>query len=326
MNPQESSAIPLMQTPEDHRGDENPPDISVERINQILKTVFELLWFEPQGLYASEIIRYVKKSMLITEYENGCYPYAPDMPRYEAIIRIGTVPFERVGWLEKTTHGRWYLTTEGRNACMAIKDSDVFFEVSAQMFKEWKESENQRLTLLENDAFLNASEFSREQIRHFFQVMDIKDIQFLVSALLKALDCHVNWTSPLENKDSAEMICFMDPLGVKTPGLRVHVTKPPHQTSMEEVKTYVQDLEGGSVVVFFALGGILEGVKEFALSLKLVSVRLIDLERFVELWLENAPKIDKVAIAKFPIRPVYFIESPRNESSFSIQKTNPGRE
>jgi hypothetical protein len=306
--------------------DENPPDITVQRINQILKTVFELLWFEPQGLYASEIIRYVKKSMAITEYENGYYPYAPDMPRYEAIIRIGTVPFERVGWLEKTTHGRWYLTGEGRNACMAIKDSDVFFEVSAQMFKEWKESENQRLTLLENDAFLNASEFSREQIRHFFQVMDIKDIHFLVAALLKALDCHVSWTGPMDNKDSAEMICFMDPLGVKTSSLRVHVSKPPHQTSMEEVKTYVQDLEANSVVVFFSLGGILEGVKEFALSLKQVSVRLIDLERFVELWLENIAKIDKVAITKFPIRPVYFIESPRSNNQFAIQPVNRGQD
>ena len=44
-------------------------DISVKRVSEILRLVFDLLWFEPQGLYASEIMRYIRTTVPLSEFE-----------------------------------------------------------------------------------------------------------------------------------------------------------------------------------------------------------------------------------------------------------------
>jgi len=287
--------------------DERAPDITVDRINQILKTVFELLWFEPQGLYVSEIIRYMKESIVFTEYELGSYTYAPDFPRYEAIIRIGTIPFEKVGWLEKTKNGRWFITNEGRKACLAYKDSDKFFEVSAFIFNKWKAKESHRLALIETDSYFDATETSWEQINRYFQVLDINDLKILVTSLLKVLNCHINWTGSITTKESLEMLCSTDPLGIKSPSLHICITKKTKKTSIEDVKMYLQGLETNSIGVYFSFGGFEEGVKEFALNHQNPMIRLIDLERFVELWVENIAKVDKEGFSLFPLRPIHFL-------------------
>ena len=74
-------------------------DITVNRISEILRLVFDLLWFEPQGLYVSEIMRYIQATVPLSEYETGYYAYAPYSPRYEVVIRVGTIPLVRAGWL-----------------------------------------------------------------------------------------------------------------------------------------------------------------------------------------------------------------------------------
>ena len=95
-------------------------DITVNRISEILRLVFDLLWFEPQGLYVSEIMRYIQATVPLSEYETGYYPYAPYSPRYEVVIRVGTIPLVRAGWLEKTKNGRWFITEAGRGGLQAL--------------------------------------------------------------------------------------------------------------------------------------------------------------------------------------------------------------
>ncbi len=301
--------------------DGESPDIPVQRINQILKTVFELLWFEPQGLYVSEILTYVKNSIVLTEYEHGTYPYAPNFPRYEAIIRIGTIPFEKVGWLEKTRHGRWFITREGRKACLEFKDSDKFFEISAQIFNDWKTRENSRLALLEANPYFNPEEYSWEQIKQYIRVLDVKDIRVMINSLLKAMGCHILWEGSVAKDELVDIQCSMDPLGVKTPRLHINVLNKEQRLTREDVERYSQEAISGTVGVIFSFSGFDEGVKEYALSLKERSLRLIDLEDFVELWVENLGRIDQEGYAKFPLRPIHFLALPREKQlqMFSIK-------
>jgi predicted Mrr-cat superfamily restriction endonuclease len=200
---------------------------------------------------------------------------------------------------------------------LAFKNSEKFFEISVQMFDEWKAKENQRLALLETDPHFDPVEYSWGQIERYFQVLDIKDIRILVTSLLKALDCHIQWTGPVTANDSMEMLCSMDPLGIKSPHLHIHITKRCQKTSMEDLTTYIHDLESSSIGIYFSFGGFEEGVKEYALNQKKPTLRLIDLEGFVELWVENIKKIDQEGYAKFPLRPVHFLTIPGN-SQLSI--------
>jgi restriction system protein len=288
-----------------------PLEFSDQRINQILKTVFELLWFEPQGLYVSEIVKYLRDAISFNEYETGYYPFTPYIPRYEVIIRIGTIPLVKAGWLEKTKNGRWFITNAGRKACHRINNSKEFFEMSIQVFQEWKTQENNRLAQFDSDPFNNAEEFSWAQIKQYFEVLDIKDIRIIVSSLLKALGCHITWTVPYKEDDSLiDMICSQDPLGLKPPRIIVHIAKCSNVATVEDVELFSKDLRPDDVGIYFSFGGVINGSQEFVIEKKQPIIRIIDLEHFVDLWIENLEKIDKVGCAKFPLRPIHFLALP----------------
>jgi restriction endonuclease Mrr len=287
------------------------PEFSNQRINQILKTVFELLWFEPQGLYVSDIVKYLKDAINFTEYETGYYPFAPYIPRFEVIVRIGTIPLVKAGWLEKTKNGRWFITNAGRRACRNVSNSKEFFEMSIQVFQEWKMNEDYRLTQFDSDPFNNASEYSWAQIKQFFEILDIKDIRVIVSSLLKALGCHITWTVPYQEDDSMiDMICSQDALGLKPPRMVVHIAKSSDTTTLEDVELFSRDLKPNDVGIFFSFGGTINGSREYVLEKIQPIIRIIDLERFVDIWKENLDKIDQAGYAKFPLRPIHFLALP----------------
>ena len=287
------------------------PDIPVHRINQILRTIFELLWFEPNGLYVSEIIKYLKDSISFSEYEMGFYPFAPFIPRYEVVMRVGTIPLVKAGWLEKTKNGRWFITPAGRNACYHFKDSNEFFEMSVQLFQQWKLKENKRLAQLGSDPFNKAVEYSWTQIKQYFEVLDIRDIRIIVTSLLKSLGCYITWIVPYKDDDSHfDMICSLDPLGLKPPRIVVHIAKCNEVTTMEGLEIFLHDLQPNDVGIYFSFGGFANGLQEIAIEKTQPVIRLIDLDRFVDLWVENLGKIDQVGYAKFPLRPINFLVFP----------------
>lgn len=287
------------------------PDIPIQRINQILKTVFELLWFEPQGLYVSEIFKYLKEAVPFTEYEMGFYPFAPIIPRYEVIVRVGTIPLVKAGWLEKTKNGRWFITSAGRDACYRFKDSEKFFELSIELFKEWKLKENKRLAQFDSDPYNKAAEFSWTQIKQYFEVLDIKDIRTIVASLLKSYGCHVSWTAPYKDDDSPiDLVCSLDPLGVKPPRIVVHIAKCSEVSTVEDLEEFSKDLKTNDVGLYFSFGGFATGLQEYAIEKMQPSLSLIDLDRFVDLWVENLEKIDQSGYSKFPLRPIHFLALP----------------
>jgi restriction endonuclease Mrr len=288
------------------------PDITTSRINQILRTVFELLWFEPQGLYVSDILNYIKKEIALTEYEQGVSYYSSHLPRYEEIIRIGTIPFEKAGWLEKTKNGRWFLTASGRKACLEFTEPGKFFETSIEIIGEWKMRQEKRLTLFDQDPFSSAVQYSHEQIKQYMKDIDIGDLKIIVTSLLKALGCYVIWTSPSMGEERGfDLVCSLDPLGIKLPRVFVHLPRSIEITKIESIRYFLRDLGQADVGIYFSFGGFESDEKEFTLDMNQPRIRLIDLEKFVDLWISNITKIDQAGISKFPLSPVHFLSLSR---------------
>jgi restriction endonuclease Mrr len=286
-------------------------EIPRERINLILKTVFELLWFETEGLYVSDIIRYLRATIPFTEFETGYYSFVPYIPRYEVIMRIGTIPLVRAGWLEKTKNGRWFITSTGRIACNKYKNSEDFFDASIQLFQQWKFRENKRLDLFDSDPFNTAKDFSTSNIRQYLDILDIKDIRLIIASLLKALGCHVLWNVPdKEDNSIVDMICSLDPLGLRPPRLLVHISKCSEITTSNNIDAFSRQIEPNDIGMYFSFGGFSEGAQEHVLKLPQPRIRLFDLDRFINLWIENVGKIDQEGYAKLPLRPVYFLGLP----------------
>ena len=286
-------------------------DITINRISEILRLVFDLLWFEPQGLYVSEIMRYIQATVPLSEFETGYYPFAPYSPRYEVVIRVGTIPLVRAGWLEKTKNGRWFITEAGREACKRHKNAEDFFEESVRLFLQWKSIENNRLAQLGANPFNLAVENSWEQIRQYIDTLDMRELREVVSVLLKAMGCYIAWSGPLgEDNELTDLICYMDPLGLTSPRVVVHVANKSQVSTRDGLSAFMNVLKPNDVGIYFSLGGLTNELNEFALTQTQNRVRLIDLETFVDLWVENQPKIDQENRIRFPLKPVYFLAFP----------------
>jgi len=286
-------------------------DITINRISEILRLVFDLLWFEPQGLYVSEIMRYIQATVPLSEFETGYYPFAPYSPRYEVVIRVGTIPLVRAGWLEKTKNGRWFITEAGREACKRYKNAEDFFEESVRLFLQWKSIENNRLAQLGANPFNLAVENSWEQIRQYIDTLDMRELREVVSVLLKAMGCYIAWSGPLgEDNELTDLICYMDPLGLTSPRVVVHVANKSQVSTRDGLSAFMNILKSNDVGIYFSLGGLTNELNEFALMQTQNRVRLIDLETFVDLWVENQPKIDQENRIRFPLKPVYFLAFP----------------
>jgi len=288
-------------------------EITFQRINEILRIMFELLWFEPQGLYASEIIRYVQTTIPLTDFETGYYPFAPYSPRYEVIIRVGTIPLVRAGWLEKTNNGRWFITPAGREAVKRFNNSEEFFEMSVQMFQEWKSNESLRLAKFSISPFNHAVEYSWDQIRQYIDILETRDLRDLVSVLLKALGCYISWTAP-DNQENQpiDLVGYLHPLGINSPRMVVQIANKSVVATKEAVGAFSAILTPKDVGIYISFGGFANDLTEAPYVLANNEVRLIDLEKFVKLWVENQDKIDPENRSKFPLKPIYFLSFPEH--------------
>jgi len=89
--------------------------ITLHRVGELLRIVFELLWDKPDGLPAKDIFALIPELTQLTEYELG-FSSLSNTPRYGRIIRLATVHLRRVDWLVKNNKRRWYITEDGRQA------------------------------------------------------------------------------------------------------------------------------------------------------------------------------------------------------------------
>jgi restriction system protein len=287
------------------------PDITSQRMGEILRRVFELLWFEPEGLPVHEIFEHIRKSTQLTEYERGYYPFAVTSPRYEVLIRVATIPLIKAGWLVKTPKGRWYITDKGRKASKQYTDAEQFFEEAIRQYKEWKTNEEKRLRYINSIAKCEAEEKSWEQIYQFIQGMSASEFKSLTAELLQALGYYVAWIAPPQKeKGQIDIIAFSDPIGASNPRITVHVNHKGQVTTQEGLGAMLSVLGPNDHGILVSSSGFTNIVKEEVLLFPHSNIRLIDLETFVDLWVKNFDKLTLEARHCLPLKPVYFLSLP----------------
>jgi restriction system protein len=287
------------------------PDITTQRMGEILRRVFELLWFEPDGLPVQEIFEHVQKSSELSEYERGYFPFAVSSPRYEVLIRIATIPLMKAGWLVKTPQGRWFITDRGRKASKEYLDAEQFFEEAIQQYNEWKANEEKRLRYINSVSKYEAEEKSWEQIYQFIQGMSTLEFRTLSCELMQALGYSVVWVAPAQKeKGQIDIIAFSDPLGMKEPRIIVHVSHKGQVMTQEGLAAMIAVLGPDDYGILVSSSGFTNQVKEEALMHTHPFIRLIDLETFVDLWVKNYDKLNLEARQRLPLKPVYFLSLP----------------
>ena len=281
-------------------------EITPHRIGELLKIVFELLWHHPEGLASKEILAQIPKLIHLTEYEHGAFPSSPNIPRYETVIRLATIPLVKAGWLEKNNKGRWYITNDGRQACRQYNDAGEFYKEAARLYSEYFERMRGRPTI-----FLtleDAKERSWEQIQEFLLGLRQFEFKILVGDLLHAMGYHVAWLVSSERfHGKIDYVAYIDPLGIKQPRIVVQVKHKGQATTVEGVKDFLSILEDGDFGLLVSTGGYTNEAREEARKYTDRKFTLVDLDGFYELWVEHYEKLTPERRSRLPLEPVYFL-------------------
>src|SRR3954469_13731734 len=114
------------------------PEITRRRTGELLRTLFEILKKNPDGVRARDALKSLAEQVALSEYERGFF--ASGGQRFEKIVRFATVDCVKAGWMTKNK-GIWSLTDAGAQAFQSIKDPEAFYARATRLYREWKASQ-----------------------------------------------------------------------------------------------------------------------------------------------------------------------------------------
>lgn len=278
-------------------------DITLSRIDELLRSMYELLWTKPEGMSAKDILAVLPEITQLAEYEQGYSP-STNIPRYErVIIRLATVPLVKAGWLFKDDRGRWYLTEEGRRAGKRYSNAQELYKEALMLFEERRQNAS-----LYNMVAEEATEETWAQIQKFLQTTNRAEFLTLIVDLLIVRGYHISWVTPPEkDHGQIDIVAHVDPLEVGGARILVQVKHTGQAVTMEGLKTFSSILGPNDYGLYVSTGGFTNDAWEKSRSDAFSKTTLWDLEKFFNLWTVNYEKLSREAHTRFPLKAIYFL-------------------
>ena len=292
-------------------------NVSKARTGVLIRTLFEILMAQPEGMRASDAMTALANSVQMTAYEAG--EYDSGGRRFDKIVRFATVDCVKAGWFLKEK-GIWSITDEGKQAYLAIHDPEQFYRKAVELYWKWRKAQPSEDVGdvdadIESEATKSASitletaeEAAWGEIEGYLSSMNEYDFQKLIGNLLDAMDYHVAWIAPPGKDGGIDLIAFNDPLGTRPPRIKVQVKRNAKSSRIDVIglRSFMAVLGDDDVGLFVALSGF---TKDAELEARQANrrVTLIDATRLVELWTEHHDKLDDPARRRFPLKPVWFL-------------------
>lgn len=214
------------------------------------------------------------------------------------------------GFIRKQ-RGTWYLTDEGV-ACLSLSESDVFDKANAAYKESSGDAPAASGDILPASAALltlgEMKERADEGLRAAIASRSPYEFQDMVAALLHAMGYFTPFVAPKGKDGGVDVLAFHDPLGASVPRVKVQVKHTPSSSvSVEVVRQLVgllnRDGDAGLVVT----SGLFTSEAHRAARESHRSVRLIDGDEFVDLWIRYYSKMSEEDKELLRITPVYFV-------------------
>lgn len=263
---------------------------------------------------AKELYPFVNENVELTEWERepaGKMKYI----RWTNGFQFYSIDYQKAGFIVKK-NGNWYLTPEGE--AILKKSPEEVMNIANDAYHEWRrlnpkddtpeeepidetaEKDNSRnLDLLESDA--------REGIRQFIVSKSPYEFQDMVAALLRAMDYHTPFIAPKGKDGGIDIIAYLDPLGAKTPRIKVQVKhKPETAIGASEVRALSGILKAGDIALFVTSGTYSADARNAA-SGNDKFIRLIDGNDFIDMWQEYYDKMTDDDKNMLPLKRISFL-------------------
>lgn len=235
--------------------------------------------------------------------------------RWTNSFQFYSIDYQKAGFIVKK-NGFWYITPEGEKALK--KSPEEVMNMARAAYVEWKkkreieegpeeeptdetaEKDNSmNLDLLESDA--------REGIRRYIISKSPYEFQDMVAALLRAMEYHTPFIAPKGKDGGIDIIAYLDPLGAKTPRIKVQVKhKPDTAIGASEVRALSGVLKTGDIALFVTSGTYSTDAKNAASSSDKF-IRLIDGNDFIEMWQEYYHKMSDEDKNMLPLKRISFL-------------------
>lgn len=296
-------------------------EVDRKRTGELQRGVFKILMNEPDGLPARQVIAKMHEVVPPTPFEKSEYPKQPGVVRFDKIIRFMTIGCVKAGWIIKQK-GIWSITDEGRTAYGKFSSPEAFANEAHRLYHVWRnenppsKDDNIEEELSQSDTEINietAEEQAWADIRSHIERMQPYDVQnLLVPGLLRGMGMYVSWMAPPGADGGVDIIAHPDPLGLKEPTLKVSVRRRGAKADVKDLREFVSRLHTGEVGLFFSVSGFTkEAEKETRHDNR--KIRLIDLEKFFDLWVEHYKQIPEESRKLLPIRPVWFLADSESD-------------
>jgi restriction system protein len=293
-------------------------NVTRARTGAFVRNLFQLLAAEPTGAKASDLIAKVAAMSDLTEWEKGQFPSGGQ--RFEKVLRFATVDCVKAGWLQKSK-GVWQITEAGEKAYAKYKNPEAFYREACRLYEAWKRERDSIVgpaTPQASDEDLEvgaeklsvtleeAEEQAWSQIERFLQTCDPFEFQEMVADLLSAMGYHVSWVSPPGKDGGVDIIAFTDPLGAQGPRIKVQVKRTQTKIAIDGLRAFVATVMGGDVGIYVCLAGFTKEAQDYARQ-ETRRITLIDVEEFVDLWVDHFDKLAEEAHQRLPLTPIYFL-------------------
>lgn len=298
--------------------DDNKPK-SKERAAVFIKTAMEALQQAGGSLPLRDLKSEIAKRISLTAHDLAVYEKTGYV-RWESILHFYSIDCVKAGFIKKTA-GRWHLTPEGQEV-MGLPPREIL-DRAVKAYRQWKAAqptEPQSVVAMAEIAseptveqaersfvFEQAESAARAEIEDYVRRLGPYEFQELVAALLRGMGYATPFVAPVGPDGGTDVLAYPDPLGAKTPHIRVQVKHRQAKATREEIAALRgiirQDREIGLFVSTY--GFTSEADREARHGT--VHIELMNLDRFLEQWMrfyDRMPEDDKVLLR---LRRVFFL-------------------
>lgn len=285
---------------------------------KVLFEAFKVLKENGGQLRSKDVINQIRNRIELTDWEKERFEKTGYI-RWESILHFYTINATKSGFMRKDKR-MWILTEEGEKAMK--KGAEEFFELAKEGYKKWrlenpikekeeeKEEDSEGADELQILNLEKAEEQAFEGIKEYINNKNPYEFQDLVAALLKAMGYYISFVAARGKDGGVDIIAYQDPLGIKTPRVKVQVKHKPHTASpVDDIRKLLGVMnKDGDVGIVVSSGGFTSEA-EFKSRDSHIHVELINLDRFIELWIEFYPKMSDEDKNKLPLQSIYFLGS-----------------
>jgi restriction system protein len=297
---------------------ESPPKTR-SRAAVLMKGALEALDAAGGTLQLRELFAAVAVRVELTRFDREVYEKSRRM-RWIALIHFFAIHFVKAAFLRRH-RGRWELTEEGR-AVLHLPAEEILARATAG-YEAWKAAQPIIVADAIGDAVSvgaagvappplvleTAEGDARSGIERFVRAMSPYEFQDLIAALLRAMGYTIAFVSGQGTDGGTDILAYPDPMGAKTPHIRVQVKHRQEKATREEVAALRGIIRHGREIgLFVSSGGFTsEAVREARHGA--VHIELMDWEAVLDKWLSHYEDMREGARRLLRLRPVYFLAS-----------------